>query len=187
MKNAKKRIQKQLLEFLKTTDIHNVQVKALTDAIGISRSTFYIYYDSAYAVLQDIEDEYFAGLQEANTMFWNYPMKAEYMTTPHPSLLRVLKYLQDNRDVSNTLQGPFGEIMFRIRCRKCLQQNLCPEALMRACYPEDTEMHIAYIIGGHVEVLERWLFDDCPAPAEEVAVKLYRLMFGDLFTKPGNK
>ena len=94
MKNAKKLIRKQVLEALKTTDIHNVQVKAITDAIGISRSTFYIYYDSAYSVLQDIEDEFFNGLQAANASFWYYPLKKEYMTEPHPILLNVLRYLK---------------------------------------------------------------------------------------------
>lgn len=183
LKNAKKRIQKQVLEALKTTDIHNVQVKAITDACGISRSTFYIYYDSAYAVLQDIEDEYFKGLQEANAHFWYYPLKKEYTSEPHPILLNVLRYLQEHREISTTLRGPYGEAMFQLRCRKTLQQSLCPEPLMKAYYPEDTDLHISYIMGGHVEVLHTWLSSDCPAPAEEIAVKLYRLMFGDLFPK----
>ena len=183
MKNAKKKIQRQVLEALKTTDIHSIQVKAITDACGISRSTFYIYYDSAYSVLQDIEDEYFNGLQEANAHFWYYPLKKEYLREPHPILLKVLRYLQEHRDISNTLRGPYGEVMFQLRCRRTLQQSLCPEPLMKAYYPEVTELHISYIMGGHVEVLQTWLADDCPIPAEEIAVKLYRLMFGDLFPK----
>jgi AcrR family transcriptional regulator len=183
MKNAKQRIRQQVLESLKTTDIHNIQVKAITDAIGISRSTFYIYYDSAYSVLQDIEDEYFDGLQAANATFWYYPLKKEYMSEPHPILLNVLQYLKANREISTTLRGPYGEVMFQLRCRKVLQQSLCPEALMKAYYPEDTDLHISYIMGGHIEVLHTWLNSDCPTPAEEIAVKLYRLMFGDLFPK----
>lgn len=183
LKNAKKLIQKQILEALKTMDIHNIQVKAITDAIGISRSTFYIYYDSAYAVLQDIEDEYFKGLQDANAKFWYYPLKQEYMSEPHPILLNVLEYLWENRDVSTTLRGPYGEVMFQLRCRKVLQQSLCPEPLMKVYYPEDTDLHISYIMGGHIEVLHSWLNSEAPAPAEEIAVKLYRLMFGNLFPR----
>lgn len=186
MKNAKQLIRKQVLEALKTTDIHNVQVKAITDAIGISRSTFYIYYDSAYSVLQDIEDEFFTGLQAVNASFWYYPLKKEYMTEPHPILLNILKYLKENREVSNTLRGPYGETMFQIRCRKCLQQSLCPEPLMKVYYPEDTELHVAYLMGGHLEIVQTWMSADCPIPEEELAVKFYRLMFGDLFSKnPG--
>ena len=185
MKNAKKLIQKQVLEALKTMDIHNVQVKAITDAIGISRSTFYIYYDSAYSVLQDIEDEYFKGLQAANATFWYYPLKQEYMAEPHPILLNVLRFLQEHREISNILRGPYGEVMFQLRCRKVLQQSLCPEPLMKVYYPEDTDLHISYIMGGHIEVLQTWLSDNCPIPAEEIAVKLYRLMFGNLFPKHG--
>ncbi len=181
MKNAKKLIQKQILEVLKTTDIHSVQVKAITDAIGISRSTFYIYYDSAYSVLQDIEDEYLKGLEAVNAPFWHYPLKKEYMTQPHPVLLDILRYLKDHRDVSNTLRGPHGEMMFQIRCRKSLQQSLCPEPLMKVYYPEDTDLHVSYLIGGHLEVIHNWLSNDCTIPVEQFAVKLYQLMFSDLF------
>lgn len=183
MKNAKKLIQQQVLEALKTTDIHNVQVKAITDAIGISRSTFYIYYDSAYSVLQDIEDEFFKGLQAVNATFWYYPLKEDYLSTPHPVLRDILTYLKNNRDVSNTLRGPYGEVMFQIRCRKCLQQSLCPEPLMRVYYPEDTDLHVSYLMGGHLEVIQNWMSNNCPIPVDEFAVKLYQLMFSDLFHK----
>lgn len=181
MKNTKKKIQQQVLNALKTTDIHSVHVKDIADAAGISRSTFYLYYDSAYAVLQDIEDEYFKGLQETNNAFWYYPLKREYMSEPHPILLNILRYLQEHKEISNTLRGPYGEVMFQTRCRKSLQQSLCPEALMRVYFPEDTELHIAYLMGGHLEVLQNWLSSDCAIPAEEIAVKLYRLMFSNLF------
>lgn len=181
MKNAKKAIQNQLLEALKTTDIHNIHVNAIASAAGISRSTFYLYYDSVYAVLQDIEDEYFRGLQAANASFWYYPLKKEYLTEPHPVLLDILRYLQKNRNISATLRGPYGEIMFQTKCKKSLQQSLCPEPLMKVYFPVDTDLHIAYLIGGHIEVLHCWLADNCSTPAEEMAVKLYRLMFSTLF------
>lgn len=181
MKNAKPLIRKQVLKALNTTDIHSIQVKSITDAIGISRSTFYIYYDSVYSVLQDIEDEFFTGLENTNARFWQYPLREEYMTEPHPILLNVLKYLKEHKDVSNTLRGPFGETMFQVRCRRCLQQSLCPEPLMKVYYPEDTDLHVAYLMGGHLEILQSWMTADCPIPEEELTVKLYRLMFAELF------
>lgn len=181
MKNAKALIRAQVLEALKTTDIHSIQVKAITDAAGISRSTFYIYYDSVYSVLQDIEDEFFTGLENTNARFWQYPLRKEYMTEPHPILLNVLKYLKEHKEVSNTLRGPFGETMFQVRCRRCLQQSLCPEPLMKVYYPEDTDLHVAFLMGGHLEILQNWMSAGCPIPEEELTVKLYRMMFAELF------
>lgn len=181
MKNAKAQIRQQVLEKLKSTHIHNVQVKAITDSLGISRSTFYLYYDSAFAVLQDIEDEFFNGLEKVNAIFWRYPLKREYMNQPHPVLLNVIRYLRENKEICNVLNGPFGEPMFKVRSKKCLSESLCPLPLMRVYYPEDTELHISYIIGGHLCVLDEWMADDCPIPDEEFAVKLYRLMFSNLF------
>ena len=184
MKKAKEQIRAQVLEALKTTHIHRIQVKAITDALGISRSTFYLYYDSVYAVLQNIEDVFFEGLEKVNAPFWRYPLKQEYMTQPHPVLLDILHYLRANREVSNVLRGPFGEPMFQVRCRKCLEESLCPLPLMRVYYPEDTQLHISYLVGGHMEVLNDWVENGCIIPDEEFAVKLYRLMFSALFPKP---
>ena len=42
MKKAKEQIRRQVLESLKSMPIHRIQVKAITDALGISRSTFYL-------------------------------------------------------------------------------------------------------------------------------------------------
>ncbi len=184
MKKAKEQIRQQVLESLKSNHIHRIQVKAITDALGISRSTFYLYYDSTYAVLQNIEDVFFEGLEKINATFWRYPLKQEYMHQPHPVLLEILRYLRANKEVSNVLRGPFGEPMFQVRCRKCLEASLCPLPLMRVYYPEDTELHIAYLIGGHLEVLNEWMSADCPIPDEEFAVKLYRVMYAGLFPKP---
>lgn len=181
MKNAKKLIQEQVLQALRTTDIHRVQVKAIVDAAGISRSTFYLYYDSIYAVLQDIEDEYIKGLQEVNAFFWHYPLKRDYMKKPHPILVNILHYLQEHQEVSSVLQGPYGDALFQIRCRKVLQRSLCPEELMKVYYPEDTDLHVSYLIGGHLEVIQCWISSGCTIPAEEFSVKLYQLMFSDLF------
>lgn len=183
MKNARAQIRRQVLEMLHSTHIHDIQVKAVTGALGISRSTFYLYYDSVYAVLQDIEDGYFAGLEAANAGFWNYPLREEYMSTPHPVLLNILHYLRENREISNTLRGPFGEPLFQVRAKKCLQQNLCPQALMQAYYPEDTELCVSYLMGGHLEVIHEWMLGGCVMPDEVFCVKLYRLMFSDLFRR----
>ena len=183
MKKAKELIRRQVLEALKYNHIHRIQVKAITDALGISRSTFYLYYDSTYAVLQNIEDVFFEGLEKINATFWRYPLKQEYMHEPHPVLLEILRYLRANKEVSNVLRGPFGEPMFLVRCRKCLEASLCPLPLMRVYYPEDTDLHISYLIGGHLEVLNEWMSADCPIPDDEFAVKLYRLMYSDLFVK----
>ena len=181
MKNAKERIREQVLLALKNTDIHKVQVKSIVEAAGISRSTFYLYYDSVYSVLQDIEDEYFDGLRKANAFFWHYPLRKEYMSQPHPIFLNILGYLREHREVSNILRGPYGDVVFQIQCRKVLSQSLFPVELMKMYYPEDTELHIAFLLGGHMEAVQNWMSGGCVIPTEEFAVKLYQMMFSNLF------
>jgi ACT domain-containing protein len=67
MKNAKMQIQSYLLEKMKNQDIHTIKVKELVDCLHISRSTFYLYYASIFAVLQDIEDIFLKGFNQLQT------------------------------------------------------------------------------------------------------------------------
>ena len=55
---AQIRIQETLLNALQTKNINQVTVSQLCAEAKCARSTFYLYYDSVYAVLQEIEDEY---------------------------------------------------------------------------------------------------------------------------------
>jgi AcrR family transcriptional regulator len=69
MQNTKYKIQAQLLSMMENSDLHTIKVNKLTNALGIGRGTFYMYYDSIYEVLQEIEDKFFAGLEGSRLRF----------------------------------------------------------------------------------------------------------------------
>lgn len=180
MNNIKSRIQSQLLEMLKTQSLYTIKVRALVDSLHIGRSTFYLYYDSVYSVLQDIEDSFFRDLDAITSPFWQYPLEQKYLSEPHPVLLKALEFLDAHRELSLVLWGPYGDLMYQARCKKMLQKNIFPEHIAKALYPENTWLIVSYKVGGHLEALRYWRSKETDISINEMTVKSYQMLFGDV-------
>lgn len=180
MTNAKLQIQAKLLEMLKTRDIHDIKVKTLTEDLHISRSTFYVYYDSVYGVLQEMEDTFFNELQSIAAPFWQYPLDRKYIEEPHPIILRVLEFLDMNRALSFVLWGPHGDPIFQTRCKKMIRNNFFPDQIAKSLYPDNTWLIVSYKVGGHLETLSYWWYKEQDILPQEMATKSYQLLFGDV-------
>lgn len=181
MNNTKLLIQDKLLEFMKTQDIHTIKVKHLADSLGISRSTFYLYYDSVFSVLQDLEDDFFEQLQNIAALFWHYPLDKRYLNEPHPINLKVFNLLKKHQERFTILFGPHGDPVFQTRVNSMIQHHLCPMRIMKTLYPNHTELIVSYKIGGHLRQINCWLKNPHLATEKEMAIITYRDMFGDAF------
>ncbi len=179
MRNAKTQIQNIVIKQLKTQDINTIKVKMIVDALKISRSTFYLYYDSVFAVLQDIEDSYFDNLKNIADMFWSYPPNKSYLTQPHPIIHQVLTYLYNHQDISMVLWGPHGDEMFKLRCKKMIMQSFYPPHIYAPSHTEEEYFIVTFMVGGHLEMINRWLNEGCIYPLEDMVLLTYRLMFGN--------
>ncbi len=180
MKNTKDEIKNQLIKMLKNNHITKVKVKDITDALHIGRSTFYLYFDSVYSVLQEIEDEYFAELKKISASFWDYKIDPKYCETPHPLLYNSFSYMHENREISNVLWGPYGDPVFQVGCKRMLKEAFFPKNKAVELFPYDTELHTNFIIGGHMEILNLWLKNDHGVSAEDFACGMYFTMFTEV-------
>lgn len=179
MKNAKKHIQNQLLEKMKQQNIHTIKVSHLVDSINLSRSTFYLYYDSVFSVLQDIEDTFFDGLESIANNFWSYPPNNHYLNEPHPIILKAMYYLRDYKEIAKVLWGPYGDQLFKVRCRKMIRHAFFPKHIFKTFEKPDTIYNIAFMIGGHLELVNCWIDNDCSYDVEEITLLIYKLMYGE--------
>lgn len=168
---------------MESESINSIKVKSLTDSLGISRSTFYLYYDSVFAVLQDIEDVFFERLQEIESAFWYYPLDDRYLKEPHPVLLKVMHYLKGNSEVSSVLWGPHGDPMFQVRCKKMIRHAFFPESARHLMNPDITELEISFLIGGHLEMNNRWLNHKVEEISEEGMAMLVYRQLADYYRK----
>lgn len=109
-----------LLEMIENTPFHRIKVIDLVNYANVSRSTFYLYFDSLYDVLQMIEDNYIHGLRNLNgdnpatKQFLKDRM--ENITEESKSLLKQdSAYIQKNLRIIRILCSENGDPYFATR------------------------------------------------------------------------
>lgn len=179
--NTKYQIQKQLLEIMKVKNVNTIKVREVTDSLNISRSTFYLHYNSIFAVLQEIEDIYFNELESITCKFCSYPYNPRYLKDPHPIIFKAFSYVKENKEVTKVLWGPYGDCMFQVRCRKMPINTFFPNQVFRQKTFEEEEFDFitTYISSGYLSLVNQWINTDCKCSIEKMSLLSYRLIFNN--------
>jgi AcrR family transcriptional regulator len=177
MQHTKQKIQTQLLSMMENSDLRRIKVSRLTDILGIGRGTFYMYYDSIYDVLQEIEDKFFAKLKETGSDFYAYPFNCRYNHEPHPDILQALCFLQENNYLCRLLWGPHGCASFQARCKKMIRNRFFPKVLQDKLSDKYSELKITSFVAGHCELVTHWLSYYSDLAAEQVSVLTHQMLF----------
>jgi AcrR family transcriptional regulator len=120
------KIRQAFLQELKDTPAGRIKVSTLAKKAGISRGTFYTYYDSVYDVLEDIEDRLFAGIPETSD-----PLKVlDHTQLAREALIIKLSYIRNQFPVFKLLMGPNGDPYFQYQLGRFftpLMQDYLPQ------------------------------------------------------------
>ena len=175
---TKMRIKEILLEFMKTKHIDQIKVVDITTALNINRGTFYLYYDSTYEPLQEIEDTFFEEFRKINKDFIKYPLDSIYLHTPHPKIVETLEFLRSHQNITKVLFGPYGDSTFQRRCSKLISDFFFRKAVSENLIREDDILMEAFFVGGQRELIVTWINNGMKMDNEQLAILVYQLMFG---------
>lgn len=180
MKDTRKAIQNELLKQMKSKNVYAIKVTQITQALHISRSTFYLYYDSIFSVLQEIEDDFFNNLRTITSQYFTYPPNAHYLNEPHPIMLKIFTYLKENKDTAKVLLGPYGDARFQLRCHDTIANGFFPPQI----YPSSTkeeEYDRVYMVYGHLGLVNHWINHDCDYDVKEFTLLCFRQIYKNTF------
>lgn len=174
------RIQNKLIEMLRDKPIYQIKVKELTMEAGISRTTFYQYYDSVYSVLQDIIDAFLDNLL-VNLESEGYYVGDQYLVEPHPRILKGLEYLKKNAKTYCALMGPNADPSFRRKTGLALTALLTDGIAAKMLHKEEgsddrKRLIVEFVREGHHAVTLYWLSHNTDVSVEEMAILRYRLI-----------
>jgi AcrR family transcriptional regulator len=142
-----------LIEMMEQTPFHKIKVVDLLKYCGISKGTFYTYFDSIYSVVQKIEDDYFDKLAVLN--------EDTNRLTGMASLASARK-LKSVLRVFRALCSPNGDPAFQARLVSHVKNRLkCKfAALPLNISAAETAVIIEYIANGQVCMLKWWAFHE---------------------------
>lgn len=113
-------IENAFLEEYKIKGIEGISVTSLCKKSGVSRSTFYLYFDDKYSVLQEVEDRLLDGFKEINSRLPDITEEDR----PNEHTKEVIEYILSNKDWYIALLGPYGDAMFISKWRSVLKKSL---------------------------------------------------------------
>lgn len=161
--NTKEYIAYKFASLLSTKSFDKLSVETIAEECGISRTTFYRYFEDKYALLIYIYTRELDELIEKSaTCLEEYSRTVEFMSRERKLFRNAL--LHDKHD---TLK----KYVFR-RSFESLEQHV-KSGLKCSELPEDYIYAINYACSGCINMWTDWLLKDSPIPPEEFAKWMY--------------
>ena len=104
IRKSKKALQEALIRLLSKKSIGEITIKELTDEADVHRGTFYHHYADAMDLKVQTERE----IAEQLTEILSSVPQSRLEQGPYPLLVRVLEYLEDNREIAKMLASEHG-------------------------------------------------------------------------------
>lgn len=177
-----------LLDMIELVPFQQIKVTEFVKFAGISRSAFYVYFDSIYSVIQKIEDDFMAGLiGESHFVFLrasDFFTSSENGGNIDPNLLHNIEYIRKNLRMIRILTGENGDPAFEVRMANRTWRILHNHYAHKSHVNEAKKrLMCAYLCGGHLNLL-RWYANhedeisiyEMGTLLEELTMKLLSLM-----------
>lgn len=165
---------RKLIEMMETTPIHKIKVTNFVEFAGISRSSFYVYFDSIYSVLQKVEDDFFDGLldEEYASVMDGAPTERGRV---NGIMIKKVEYLNRQRDLIRALTGPNGDPAFQARMVNRTWRIFQKKYANAGASREQLKMACEYMCGGQWSLYRYWITHEDDLDIYEMADMLERL------------
>ena len=113
-------IEQAFLRLYQQNGIDGVSIAAICAQSGVARSTFYLYFEDKYAVLQGVEDRLLSALWD---ICGNLPDILDHRGGSE-NALRTIAHIRANIDWYRALLGKHGDAMFVYRWKRDIDRSL---------------------------------------------------------------
>ena len=173
---TKKMIQESLVELMVTKPILNIKVQEICNRAGVSRSTFYTYYNDQYDLLKQIEEQTFIGLENIAENYRKEFKKKGNIKISSIDIEEVmqgfLKYIAENNDSIQVLLSENGDYMFQKHFFHYNIANLREyrEASGKSVIDDETlNCYSLFMVGGFLALIQDWLKNGMKIPLQKMA------------------
>ena len=115
---TKRFIRKVFLELYSKKGIDGVTVNEICCNAGIVKSTFYVYFEDKYSVLEEIEQTLLSGLDEINSHLSDIDVNLILEGKPLLQASKTVDFIHEHLDEFRAIMGPKGDPRFeKIWCK----------------------------------------------------------------------
>lgn len=173
VRNTKRKLRASLMKMVLRKPLRSITVKELTNDADVNRSTFYFHYQDVKAMVKEMEGEFFNDFAAA--------LEAIDQKS-HDSLLILARCLENHMDLCKIVLGSNGDMEFLEEMKNIIEEKI--SRIWKSAVPEMSDEYLqildAFLIGGVVSTLQRWVREEPRASAEALSAVLNRLIFDGL-------
>ena len=165
-----------LTTLLKEKKIQEITVRELAEMADINRGTFYLHYKDVYDLMEQIENELMAELED----ILNRYKEQDFIMKPTLIFSELYPMVQENSDIISILLGENGDLNFLNRLQALIQDK-CLQYWSSLNISEDADSLGAYssfIISGCIGIVQYWLHNGLKESPEHMAA-----LTGDFIAK----
>ncbi len=173
-KLCRSKIKESFIQLLLKKSIDKIKIAEICKNAGTARSTFYLYFESVYDLMEEIEDEI---LLESNKTREAYERDrpATYENSYEFNLV-LYRHVLKHRDAYRALLGPHGDIFFHYKYRTQIEKNFSSRIKSVKTVQNNPEITFYFMSAGNVETTYHWLETQC-CPIEEYAQTMVDMMY----------
>lgn len=180
IRKTKKALRQSLFKLLEEKNINQITVTELAADADINRSTFYIYYDDVYDMMDKIQEEIYNVLLKTLVLFSGNFNDADDLTC---YCEKFLEFCKDNYDLCRFVLRNDGNNQLAERLKQAVR-NVIPDSAKHFNKLEPRYYLTTFAISGILSVVLDWLDDGmCVPPSDMAKFLASTYTFGSKFQK----
>ena len=161
--------------------INSFTVSTLCKECGIAKSTFYLYYEDKYQILDGIENELLATLREICHDLSDCDMREVQTGKPLVKASTTVRYLKENADTFRALLGKYGDPRFSYKWKKDITDSFMGRFRLEKGDTPSAGIACTIFSSGLVGLYTHLLFDMPDVTDHEFSIILGNLLKYSLF------
>ncbi|HAL73815.1 MAG TPA: hypothetical protein DCM45_01830 [Clostridiales bacterium] len=156
---TRRRIQEAFIEAYASNTFDKLSVRQLCAGLGLSRTTFYKYYDDLYEVLGEIEDRLVSDLKAINRTFYRADFHKYKDGQPFDYFYDTLNYIKENGKYFKVLlsAGKGGQFMFK--WKRIIKDDFRKKYQQEQIVIKNLELVLEMIASAAIGAYAYWLFN----------------------------
>lgn len=167
VKLTKQMLKSSLIELMKSAPIGKITIKKICENAEINRSTFYLYYNDQYALLEEIENELIDHAQKHLEKINSDVGSLQYLEA-------LLCYVQENAELFRILLCHRDSPEFQSAFVDASFQNLTRQLRLH-CSENTADYVYRFLIMGVLSMIQRWMEAGFDFSCRDMAALIFRL------------
>ncbi len=178
-KLTKTLLKNSLIDLMHKKSINKITVKELCENADINRSTFYLYYNDQFSLLEEIEEELLLNAREHLKNIDSDLNNLHY-------LKELLYYMKTNSDIFHTLLCRQENLSFQTMFIDTSIRNLRINLNLQ-CEEKISNYIFRYLTMGCLSLITKWFEDGFDMSPEDLAEMIFRLSDNAISIYNGSK